>query len=130
MGLLRGFDLAGEAVLEAAACAIQAETKRAEGAAQSATWLPLLCLWLEQGSGDRCRLLLDNVRRLRAAADVSARHMQEVAAGAERTNAKGAEGATGNIPAAAQGRALLSGVVDKQTAASVVAVAGCVEAAT
>lgn len=33
MGLLRGFDLAGEAVLEEAACAIQAEPEGAEDAA-------------------------------------------------------------------------------------------------
>lgn len=56
--------------------------------------------------------------------------MQEVAAGAKGTNTKGAEGATGDIPAAALGGALFSGVVDKQAAAAVVAVACCVVAAT
>lgn len=127
MGLLRGFDLAREAVLEAAARAVQAETEGAEGAAQSSTWLPLLGLWL--GAGNRQSLLLD-VRRLQTAADVSTLDMQEVTAGAKGTDAKGAEGATRDIPAAAQSGALLSGAVDEQAAAAVVAVTGCVEAAT
>lgn len=56
--------------------------------------------------------------------------MQEVTAGAERTNAKGAEGATGDIPAAVLSRALLSGVVDEEASAAVVAVASCVVAPT
>ena len=56
--------------------------------------------------------------------------MQEVTASAKGTNAKGAEGATGNSPTAALGGALLCGVVDKEAAAAVVTVAGCVVAAT
>ncbi len=56
--------------------------------------------------------------------------MQEVTAGAKGTDSKGPESATGDIPAAALGRALLSGVVDKQAATAIVAVAGCMIAAT
>ncbi len=130
MGLVGGFDLAGEAVLEATACAVQAETEGAEGAAQSSTWLPLLGLWLGLGAGNRRTLLLAIIKRLQTTADISDLDMQEVAAGAKGTNAKGAEGTTGDIPAAAQGGPLLSGVVDEQAAAAVVAVASCMVAAT
>lgn len=56
--------------------------------------------------------------------------MQEVTTGAKGTNAKGAEGTTGDSPAGVLGRALLSGVVDEQAAAAIVAVAGCVVAPT
>lgn len=54
--------------------------------------------------------------------------MQEVAAGAKGTDSEGPEGATGDVPAAAKGRALLCGIVDKQAAAAVVAVTRHVEA--
>lgn len=54
--------------------------------------------------------------------------MQEVAAGAERTNPKGAEGTAGHVPAAPMRVALLGRVVDKQAAAAVVTVASCVVA--
>lgn len=53
LALVRGFDLAGEAVLEATACAIQAESKGAKGAAQCSARLPFLGLWLELGAGGR-----------------------------------------------------------------------------
>lgn len=129
MGLVGGFDLAGEAVLEATACAVQAEAKGAEGATQSSTWLPLLGLWLGLGAGNRRSLLLANVKRLQITADISDLDVQEVTAGAKGTNAKGAEGATGDIPAPAQGGSLLSGVVYEQAAAAVVAVASRVVAA-
>lgn len=56
--------------------------------------------------------------------------MQKVTACAKGTDPKGAEGATGDIPAAVLGGALLSGVVDEQAAAAVVAGAGCVIAST
>lgn len=128
--MVRGFDLAGEAVLEAAARAIQAETKGAESAAQSSTWLPLPGVCLVLGTGNRWSLLFTNIRRLQTAGNISTFNMQKVTAGAKGTNTKGAEGATGDIPAAALGGPLFSGAVDKQAAASVVAVASCVVAAT
>ncbi len=52
--------------------------------------------------------------------------MEEVAACAKGANAKGAESATGDVPAAALGGALLCAVVDEQAAAAVVTVASCV----
>lgn len=98
--------------------------------AQNSTWLPLLGVWLELGVRNRQSLRLPNVRRLQPTADISPLDVQKVTSGAKGTNAKGAEGATGNIPAAAQSGALLGGVVDEQAAAAVVAVTGCVVAAT
>ena len=56
--------------------------------------------------------------------------MQEVTTVAEGTNPKGAECAAGEIPPAAESRALLGGIVDEQAAAAVVAVASGVVAAT
>lgn len=117
-------------MLEATARAVQAETKSAEGATQSSTWLPLLCLWLQLGAGSRWCLLFTNIRRLHAAADISALDMQEVTAVAEGTNPKGAEGAAGEVPPAAESRALLGGIVDKEATAAIVAVASGVVAAT
>lgn len=55
--------------------------------------------------------------------------MQEVAAVAKGTDSEGPEGAAWEVPPAAQGRALLGGVVDKQAAAAIVTVAGGVVAA-
>ena len=115
-------------MLETTACSVQAEAKRVECAAQSSTWLPLPGLWLELGAGNRLRLL--NIQRLRNTSDITTLDMQEVTAGAKGTNAKGAEGATGNIPATTLGRALLSGVVDEEAAAAVIAVSRSVVAAT
>lgn len=70
LALVRGFNLAGEAMLEATACAIQAESKGAEGAAQCSTRLPLLGLWLELGAVSRWSFLT-NIRRLNTAANVA-----------------------------------------------------------
>lgn len=56
--------------------------------------------------------------------------MHEVTARAKRTNTKGAEGATGDVPAAPLRRALFSGTVDEQAPAAIVTIAACVIAAT
>lgn len=37
-GLCRGLDLVGEAVLKAAACAVEAEAERGKGVAERQTW--------------------------------------------------------------------------------------------
>lgn len=71
-------------------------------------------------------LLFTNTSRLQCAGEVTTFDVQEVTARAEGTDPKGAEGATGDIPAAVLGGALLSGVVHEQAAAAIVAVAGCV----
>lgn len=121
-------------MLEAAAGAIQAETERAEGAAEAAARLPLLGL----GAGLRALgtlsgwRLLSGVRRphtTTAAVIISSLHVQEVAAGAKGTHAEGAVRAAGHVTPAAQGRALLRQAVDEQAAAAVVTVTSGVEAA-
>ena len=128
--LVRGFDLAGEAVLVAAACPIQAETEGAEGTAQSSSRLPLLGLWLELGAESRWWLLIGYIWRLQTTADISTLDVQEVTTSAKGTDAKRAKIAAGDIPTAMQGGALLGGVVDEQAAAAVVAIASSVVAAT
>ena len=137
-------ELAGEAVLEAATRAVQAEAERAEGAAERAARLPLLGLRLEGRTEElRGTLLLGAVDATAAAAAAPATDgrlrrravsllvdVQEVAAHAEGTHAVGAVGAAGDVLApVAAGGPLLGGAVDEQAAGAVVAVARVVEAA-
>lgn len=128
MALVRVFDLAGEAVLEATACAIQAEAKGAEGAAQCSTRLPLFGVWLVLGAVTGLSLFT-NIRRVDTAANFATLNVQEVTTSAKRTNTKGAKGATWDVPAAALGRTLFSGTVHEQASTAIVTVATCVIAA-
>lgn len=118
-------------MLEAAARAVDAEAKGAEGAAQGSAWRPRLGL----GSADGHALLLP-VSRVHTFGDLevlAALDVQEVTTGAEGANAHRLEGAAGDVPAAlvlVLGGTLLGGIVDKQAAAAVVAVTAGVVAPT
>lgn len=120
-----GLDLVGEAVLEAAARAVEAESERGEGAAERRTRLRLLGLGEVRGGGEGAPLF-GTVGRF--GAGVAALDVQEVATGAEGAYPEGAEGAAGDVPAAPVRLALLGGAVDEQAAAAVVAVASGVVA--
>lgn len=117
-------------MLEAAARAVDAESKGAEGAAQGSAWRPHLGL----GPADGHALLLP-VSRVHTFGDLevlATLDVQEVTTGAEGADAHRLEGAAGDVPAAlvlVLGGALLGGIVDKQAAAAVVAVSAGVVAA-
>lgn len=115
-------------MLEPTACSVQAEPEGTEGAAQGASRPPLLGLRLEERVPKRRRrwrrLLVANIWRTRCFAHISTLDVQEVAACTEGADAERAEGAAGDVPAAALGRTLLGRVVDEQAAAAVVTVAG------
>lgn len=123
----RGLGLVGEAVLEAAARAVEAEAKRGEGVAERQTQLQLSGLGNVRRGGKR-GLLPDTTGRFHMS--VVTLDVEKVAPGAERTNAEGAEGTAGDIPATPMCMALLRWVVDKQAAAAIVTVASCVVAPT
>lgn len=64
LAVLRGFDLVWKAMLEATACPIEAETKRAEGAAKKSTLLQLIGLCSELGAVSRLDPLFTAIERL------------------------------------------------------------------
>lgn len=123
--LRRGLDLVRKAMVKATARAVEAETEGGKGVAEGQTWFGLFGLWDIRG-GVEGGLLLDAVGRL--GTEAPALDVQEVAAGAERTNPKRAEGTTGHVSATPMRMALLRRVVNKQAAAAIVTVAGCVVA--
>lgn len=128
MVLVGGFNLVGEDVLEVTTSSIQAEAEGAEGAAQRSSRLPLLGRWLELTAGGRCSLLL--LITVHTAAHTSTLDVQEVTTAAKGANPKRAEGATSDVPAAAEGGALLRWAVNEQASAAIVTVACGVVAAT
>lgn len=81
---LRAQDLIGEAMLEAAASAIQAKAKRAEGAANGSSGLPLFGL----GTGRRRGSGTILIRVDGTASKLSTLNMQEVTAAAKGTHSK------------------------------------------
>lgn len=109
-------------MLEAAASAIQAKAKRAEGAANSSSWLPLFGLWT-------CRRCTGTSRVDGTSFKLSTFNMHEVTSGAKRTHSKGSESAARNVFLAAYALPLLLRAVHKQTATAIVAVASGVIAA-
>lgn len=117
-------------MLEAAPGAVDAEPKGLEGAAQGSAWRPRLGF----GSANSGALLLPVLRiGTLGGSKVVGLNVQEVAAGAEGADAHGLEGAAGDVPAAVRlivGGPLLAWVVDKQAAASVVALSAGVVAST
>lgn len=113
--------------MEAAARAVEAETKGGKGVAERQTRLQPSGLGHERRGGER-GLLSDAVGRFRVG--VVTLDVEEVAAGAEGTDPEGAEGSAGDVPAPPVCVALLRRVVDKQAAAAIVTVAGCVVAPT
>lgn len=121
----RGLDHAGQAVLEAAARAVQTEAEGAEGAAQGPAGPPRRGPLLPDVGQPAATwtLLLREVPGLRVS------DVQEVAPRPERTDPEGAEGAARDVPAAPRRAPLLRGAVHEQTAAAVEAVPRGVEAA-
>jgi len=128
LALVRGFEVAGEAMLKATACAIKAKTKRAESVTQLSSRLPPFRLGLNLRAGSKRSLL--TVNQIMTAPHLFVLDMKEVATCSKRANPKGAESTTGDVPAMIEDVALLAGVVDKKAAAAIVAVASSVEAAT
>lgn len=117
-------------MLEAASGAVDAEPKGLEGAAQGSTWRPRLGL----GPANDATLFLPVLRvHTFGGSEMVGLDVQEVAAGAEGADTHGLEGAAGDVPAAVRlvvSGPLLAWVVDKQTAAAVVAVSTSVVAPT